>query len=114
MPLKLMSPDGPVNVCIRTFGLPMSTPDCLPSPKMVTNQFEFPWPLPLLLLLKEWVLLSWVPLMMSLRGFCMLTERLGYWSVPSPRFSEEIVAGTLDSQFVQSMRLFPTRPREPH
>src|SRR5690349_16340238 len=89
-------------------------PDCPPSPKMVTNQFALPWPLPLLLLVKACVPLSWVPPMMSLSGSCALRERLWNCSVPSPRFIEEIVVGTFDSQLVQSMRLFPESPRPEH
>src|SRR5712691_9597412 len=98
----------------RLFELNELMPDCPPSPKMVTNQFVLPLPLPLLLLVKACVPLSWVPPMMSLSGSCALTERLWYWSVPSPLFSDEMVVGTFDSQLVQWMRLFGERPRPEH
>src|SRR6267142_2535109 len=63
---------------------------------------------------KVCVPLSCVPPMMSLSGSCALTERLWYWSVPSPPFSDEIAVGTLESQFLQSMRLAPERLRDAH
>ena len=43
-----------------------------------------------------------------------MTDRLWYWSVPSPWFNDEIVVGTFDSQLVQSMRLFPDIGRDEH
>src|SRR6202007_27444 len=114
VPLKFTSICASKKVWNRMFGSKELMPDCPPSPKMVTNQFELPWPLPPLWLVKACVPLSWVPPMMSLSGSCALTDRLWYWSVPSPRFNDEIVVGTFDSQLVQSVRLAPESPRDEH
>src|SRR6476620_12194067 len=95
------------NVCIRTLGLPTLMPDCPPSPKMLTKPLPF---LPLM----PWVPLSCVPPIRSLSGFWTLTDRLWYWSVPSPLFIDEIVVGTFESQLLQSIRLFPVSPRPAH
>src|SRR5438309_2474656 len=80
-----------------------SMPDWPPSPKIVTNQLPE---------LKACVPLSCVPPMMSLSGFCTLTERLWYWSVPSPLFIVDVVVGTFDSQLTQSVLSAPERPRD--
>src|SRR5206468_12147036 len=52
--------------------------------------------------------------MMSLSGFCTLTERLWYCSVPRFLFIVEIVVGTLESQLLQSIRSLPVNPRDAH
>src|SRR4029077_9524101 len=86
----------------------MLMPEFPPSPKTVTNQ------LGLRALSKAWVPLSCVPPMIWLSGFCTFRERLWYWSVARPAFIEVIVVGTFDSQLLQSIRLFPVSPRDPH
>src|SRR5438067_294603 len=83
------------------FGLNGLMPDWPPSPKMVTKAF----PLPLM----AWVPLSCVPPKRSLSGFCTLTDRLWYCSVPRPLFIVEIIVGTFESQLVQSVRFAPAR-----
>ena len=101
-PLKLTSPFGEKNVCIRIFGLATLMPDWPPSPKMVTDQF-----LPFVV---ACVPLSCVPPWTSF-GLLALEDRLWNWSVESPSFSDVIVFGVFDSQLWQSVRSAPVSPR---
>ena len=87
------------------FGLNALIPDWPPSPKTVTNQLPP---------LKAWVPLSCVPPSKSFRGLAGLSERLWYWSVPSPSFSEVIEVGIFSNQAKQSVLSAPVRPRVLH
>src|SRR5437588_4444954 len=109
VPWKFTSGDAEKNVWNRLFASNAFTPDCPPSPKMVTNQGLFTFSE-----LNACVPLSCVPPMMSASGSCELTERLWNWSVPRLLFSVEIVVGTFESQFWQSVRSSPVSPRDEH
>src|SRR5947207_13919647 len=87
------------------FELNALIPDCPPSPKTVTNQLPP---------LKAWVPLSCVPPSKSFSGSAGLSERLWYWSVPSPSFNEVIEAGIFSNHITQSVLSAPVRPRVLH
>src|SRR4029079_5660459 len=97
-PLKLTSPFGEKNVCIRIFGLATLMPDWPPSAKIVTDHF-----LPFVV---ACVPLSCVPPWMSF-GLLALVDRLWNWSVERPSLSDVIVFGIFDSQCWQSVRSAP-------
>src|SRR5205823_8338337 len=104
-PWKFTSGDASKKLWKRMFALNALIPDWPPSPKMVTNQLP---------LLKACVPLSCVPPSRSCSGFAGLSDRLWYWSVPSPSFSEVIEVGIFSSHWRQSVRSAPVRPRELH
>src|SRR6266513_2083157 len=106
VPWKFTSGDALKKVWKRMLELNGLVPDWPPSPKIVTKAL----PLPLM----AWVPLSCVPPNRSLSGFCTLTERLWYCSVPRLLFIVEIVVGTFESQLLQSVRLAPERLRLAH
>src|SRR5438034_10657858 len=87
------------------FALNLLIPDWPPSPNTETDQLPF---------LKACVPLSCVPPSRSCSGFAGLSDRLWYWSVPSPLFSEVIEVGIFSSHIRQSILSAPVRQRALH